>query len=131
MFNHPTFLNRLPEIARALIPRANFPDDIRTRHFAFLLDKSKILNIGWNSYKGHPEIRRQGYPHYTKGLHAEMDALLYARTKSYSGLNMAVLRFNWNDELDISCPCVSCQRLIDGAGIRNVWFTTKEGWSKL
>jgi deoxycytidylate deaminase len=131
MSNHPSVLNRRPDIAFALLPRANFTDDMRTRHFAFLLDKSKILNIGWNSYKTHPEIQRRGYPLFTKGLHAEMDTLLYSRTKRFAGLSMAVLRINWNDEIDYSCPCPSCRRVMAGAGIRDIWFTTKEGWEKL
>lgn len=129
--SHPAILNRLPEIAFALVPRANFPDDIRARHFAFLLNKSKILNIGWNSYKTHPEVQRQGYPWFTRGLHAECHALLYSGVSSYRNLSLAVLRFNWSDEIDESCPCQSCRRLIDGAGIRDVWYSTKEGWQHL
>lgn len=130
--SYPSILNRLPEIAFALIPRANFPDDIRARHFAFLLDKSKILNIGWNSYKSHPEIQRRHYPKFTKGLHSETNCLLYSRRASYKGLMLAVLRINWNGELDYSHPCPSCLNMIRDVGIKDVWFTTKTGgWNSI
>jgi deoxycytidylate deaminase len=128
--SYPTILNRLPEIAFALLPRVNFPDDIVSRHFAFLLDKSKIINIGWNSYKSHSETVKRGYPIYTKGLHAELSCIISCKSHTYKNRSMAVLRINWNNKLDYSRPCPHCMEAIKELGIKNIWYTTKTGWEK-
>ena len=130
--NSPTLLNKLPQIARSLIPRVNFPEDIRTRHFAFLFKGRRIINIGWNSFKSNPRVTRLGYPVFTKGLHAEMHTLLYSGQKSFKGLSLAVLRINWNDKIDISKPCPTCSKILNNIGLRSIYYTDENGnWANM
>jgi deoxycytidylate deaminase len=93
---------------------------------AVIVQGNRILSIGINSYKTHPQ---QINP-YTKktgdSIHAELDALLSSRT-DISGATIYVVRIKRNRSLGLARPCSRCQYLLSAAGIKKVVFTTDSG----
>lgn len=115
---------RLVEIACALYDKNRFG---RTKHFSFIMDKSKILSIGLNDYtKTHPQIQRFNYHPFAK-LHSELHACLKLGMVNCSGLIMINIRINGNGELDNSKFCPGCTDLISALGFKSAYFTNKHG----
>ena len=120
---------RFEEIAFALLPTTH-PDNIRCRHFAFLLKKGRIVTIGFNKRKSHPINHRYGY-FESCGLHAELDSLLKAKRDEFKGYSLAVLRIDRNNKLNQSAPCRFCTAALSTLGINDIYHTNEHGdWIK-
>lgn len=88
---------------------------------ACLVRRGRILAVGNNSSKTHPLF---GSKKNFMTMHAE-GAVLYNAKKlgiSTKGAIMIVYRRNWLN----SKPCESCQKLIEKAGIKKVYYTNNE-----
>jgi len=70
----PRILKRAVETARALCP-TNWKN-VNNSHIAFLVRKNKIIKIGWNRKRTHPEIVKHPYHDGYVGTHAELDVIL-------------------------------------------------------
>ena len=81
---------------------------------------SRIIASGANIYKTHPIIRRY-HPHIL--LHAEINALLRAKTQSTSGSIIYVYRETKNHVPAIAMPCKICTKFLAGAKIKRAIFT--------
>ena len=113
--------------------------DFRRIHIgSVVVYKNKVVSVGWNTTKGSPIQReynkyRFGKDDKDKGcLHAEMLALLHARPY-LKGLDMSkvsiyVYRENKSGELRMSKPCPACDSYIRELGIRNIYYTTNDGY---
>ena len=119
-------LNRMRDAAYAVAlsgqgvgPRYAF------RHGAVLFDRSgKILSAKSNSLKTHPKlVKFTDYPY----LHAESACILGHGMDNCEGLSLLVLRVLKNDQVSLSKPCVICQRIIEDAGLKNVYYTDVNG----
>ena len=65
---------RTIDIAMALCP---LNIEHRCSHIAFLIKNSKIVHIGTNSMKTHPQVLKYAYKNHDRvGLHAELHACL-------------------------------------------------------
>jgi len=122
--NH--ILNRMRDAAYAVAlsgqgvgPRYAF------RHGAVLFDRSgKILSAKSNSLKTHPKLAKfTDYPY----LHAESACILGHGMDNCEGLSLLVLRVLKNDQISLSKPCVICQRVIEDAGLKSVYYTDVNG----
>jgi deoxycytidylate deaminase len=96
---------------------------------AMSLDSSgKVLSVGFNSYhKTHP--RQKKYSLKTGSpdkcyLHAEIASLVKARGLVTS---MLVLRMTKGGEIKISKPCRICTMAMKEAGVKQVFYTDREG----
>lgn len=124
-------LNRLVDISYALLPESHGDDLCRARHFAYLLDKTRVIGIGWNKAKNHPWLRKFNYPSICNSIHAELNVLSRNRNNCY-GKDMVVLRINRNNKLDMSRPCIGCMSAIKIMGIRSVCYTNEDGqWQSI
>lgn len=95
-------------------------------HVAFVLDKKKIIAIGWNNvYKTHPKINKYPY-HPDAKLHAEMSAILKLRWIGLNDMTLVVLRLDSKNMLKNSKPCKGCQALINEVGIAKVWYSDED-----
>ena len=101
---------------------------MRTAHVAFLIKNGKIKHIGVNKPKTHPRSREFPYPPYRLfGLHAELDVCLKSGREDLSDYEMIVLRFDRENKMGNSKPCVGCQGVIKQFGIKNVYYSDFSG----
>ena len=124
--------SRLIEIARAMTDKRTG----RSFHVSFILDKNKIVSIGWNNYlKSHPKSRfgeykatRHSTPSYYPGLHAEISSLSRLLNNSekvpdFKRLAMFNVRIGFNGEVMNAKCCKNCQRTLEEIGFRNFHWT--------
>jgi hypothetical protein len=77
------------------------------KHLSLIFHKKKLLSIGRNCFKTHPEAKKIGYPY--EEMHSELDAYRkvpkYMRDKKLTLIN---IRMNADGELRMSRPCDVC-----------------------
>lgn len=124
--------NYLKDISKALAPK--HPSDQRCRHFSFILNKKKIITIGFNNQKTHPInlkyrfVNRKNIPiNDLVGTHSELNALIKLGTDDVSGLVLVNTRINRNGEIDLSMPCTGCQSFLTTLNFKKVFYSTKSG----
>lgn len=105
-------------------------------HFATLSRRNKILAIGQNhvstpSPKATYFAKRFGTPKKVEYpfIHAEIDCIskLWGKCHVDNSLTMVVVRLNRFGEFSMSRPCRDCQTVLDGLGLKKVFWTTKDG----
>jgi len=99
--------------------------------------KNDIISSGFNSNKTHPlqkEYNKARYdvdntPHY---MHAEIHALtslLNDKDIDWKRVHVYVYRPLKNSSCGLARPCSSCMKLIRHLGIRNIHYTTDDGYA--
>ena len=102
-----------------------------SNHFliAATLDKrGRVIAIGENSIKTHPIMKHYGGRLRLKHkihLHAEMSALVRSQRKVHGIIVIRVSRNQGN--LTMAKPCPICQAAIDDAGIKNIYYSDRDG----
>lgn len=94
--------------------------------------KNRILSVGQNSYtKSHPRQQqlalKVGQPHRVY-LHAETLALLRAIRLKQQVVLLEVTRYGVNGNMLLARPCAMCRLAIGEAGVREVRYTSPDGW---
>jgi tRNA(Arg) A34 adenosine deaminase TadA len=112
------------KIAFAMCPTNR---ELRTSHVAFLLKKGKVVHIGWNKRKTHPETLKHPYHLGEVGVHAELDVILKAGKEDLSGMDITVLRVDRNNKLANSKPCPGCTSILKQINVRSVSYSDKNG----
>lgn len=122
----------IKEISLALAPK--HPSDQRCRHFSFILNKKKVIVIGFNRQKTHPInlkynfVNRRNIPiNDLVGIHSEINALIKLGTDDVSGLTLVNTRVNRNNQIDLSMPCSGCQSFLKNLNFKRIYFSTKCG----
>lgn len=94
---------------------------------AIIIDKNKIISKGRN-YQDHTKVPRAFKRQYSRGLHAEIHALIQSN-KPVNGLTMFVYGQNKKSQNVLySKPCALCQHFLIEKGIRRIYFATKTGY---
>ena len=118
-------INRTVDIAKALCP-LNL--EHRCSHIAFLIKNSKIVHIGTNSCKSHPQTLKYAYKnHQLVGLHAELNVCMKSGKEDLRDYKMLVLRVDRTGKLNNSKPCCGCQSVIKQFNIQEVWHSDHKG----
>ena len=124
--------NKIIEVSYALINKHNA--DLRCRHFSFILDRNRIISIGWNSLKTHPLNLKYNYVNKLKenisnivGTHSELNAVIRLGEEDCSGLTLINTRINRNNELDYSAPCHGCIDMINQLNFKNIYYSNSLG----
>jgi len=98
----------------------------RFRMGAIIFDKKNVISVGHNcSFRSIKHF----YPNFQKrkySIHAEVDAIIKART-DVKGYSLLVVRLNAKNELTLSKPCEHCMMYIEYVGVKNVFYSNKEG----
>lgn len=116
---------RTVDIAKAMCP-LNL--EHRCSHIAFLIRNSKIVHIGTNSCKSHPETLKYDYKnHQLVGLHAELNVCMKSGKENLRDYKMVVLRVDRNGKLANSKPCCGCQSVIKQFNVGEVWYSDSNG----
>ena len=115
-----------------------YSDFMKARLGAVLIYKGKVMSVGWNSTKTSPLQRQlnryRGYDvdaseaHNT--LHAEVACLTKARDLDidWGRASIFVYRIKKDGSAGLSYPCKGCMALIKSMGIKNIYFSTENGW---
>jgi len=124
--------DKLKEISIAMAPK--HPSDQRCRHFSFILNKKKILAIGFNRQKTHPFnlkynfVNRKNIPiNDLVGIHSELNALIRLGTDDVQGLTLVNTRVNRKGGIDLSMPCTGCQSFLKTLDFKKIYYSTKSG----
>ena len=126
---------RLEDIAVSLI---NWNDPIRCRHFSFILNKKRIVAIGFNQQKTHPtNLKNRKVSVITgedfsdqKHICSEFSAIIKLKnltnidTKKCTLVN---LRYDRNKQLALASPCMSCISLLKYHEFKKVIWTNNSG----
>lgn len=115
-----------------------YSDFMKARLGAVLIYKGKVMSVGWNSTKTSPLQRQlnryRGYDvdaseaHNT--LHAEVSCLTKVRDLDidWGRASIFVYRIKKDGSAGLSYPCKGCMALIKSMGIKNIYFSTENGW---
>ncbi len=118
-------IGRTVDIAMALCP-LNL--EHRCSHIAFLIRCGKIVHIGTNSCKSHPETLKYDYKDHQKvGIHAELSVCMKSGKENLKDYSMVVLRVDRKGNLANSKPCCGCQSVIKQFNIGEVWYSDSKG----
>lgn len=88
---------------------------------ALVVNKDKILGVGFNSLRTHPKS-----PHEFKSVHAEFMAINSCDPETLKGATLYVYRENRSGNVVNSKPCVSCMTLILNSGIKRIYYTHED-----
>ena len=116
-----------------------YSDFMKARLGAVLVYKGKVLSVGWNSTKTSPlqktlnKYRNYdincGAAHHT--LHAEVACLTKVKDLDidWSRASLFVCRIKKDGNKGLARPCQGCQALIKSMGIKNIYYSTENGWA--
>lgn len=118
-------INRTVDIAKAMCP---LNIEHRCSHIAFLIKNSKIVHIGTNSCRTHPETLKYDYKdHQLVGIHAELVVCMKSGKENLKDYKMVVLRVDRTGKLANSKPCCGCQSVIKQFNLDEVWYSDAKG----
>jgi len=118
-------IKKAVETAYALCP-INWKN-VDNSHIAFLVKKNKIVKIGWNRKRTHPEISKHPYHDGYVGTHAELDVILKSGLKDLNDHSMIVIRVDRKGRLANSKPCPGCLSLLKSYNVEEVFYSDTEG----
>ena len=121
--------NKFLRMALKRILSEEYSDHIQHRHAAIIVKSGRVLSIGRNRNKTHPEsIFIEEGERIAKTIHAELDAISRVKNKEQlKGATIYVARLGRNGHPGMSCPCKMCQELIDKYELKRAVFTTDYG----
>jgi deoxycytidylate deaminase len=106
---------------------------------AVIVKKNTIITTGWNSLKTHPiqqyhnrkRFDNQIFDTVNHYLHAETDAIQQAlrMRKVLDGAVIYVSRINRDNKYGMCRPCPACIGAIRAVGIRDIFYTTPDGFA--
>lgn len=92
-----------------------------------------VVSRGFNKKKTHPmqaRLDRENNYHCPNGkLHAEVSALLNSGKHDLTNAEIYIFREDKQGIMANCKPCVSCTEALRVAGIREVFYTTKQGYA--
>jgi len=125
-----TVRNKYLRLALRRIDGEHYSKDLQYKHAAVIVKAGRVLSIGRNRDKTHPNsilIDEDGNS-YTLSVHAEMDAISRVKNKDQlRGATIYIARKGRTGHPGMSCPCKMCQDLINKYGMKRAVFTTDYG----
>ena len=99
--------------------------------------QGKIIGSGYNSEKTHPiqdyynKYRNENNKIFVAKLHAEINCINSIRHLdiNFSKVKLYIYRTLVDRPCGISRPCPSCMAAIKDLGIRNIYYTTDDGYA--
>jgi pyrimidine deaminase RibD-like protein len=90
---------------------------------AVVVYKNKIVGKGYN------RVHSTGSP--IESDHAEKVALFNTKARYREGSTVYVGRLSSNDQLAMAKPCPKCQTIMRKMGVKYVWYSSCEGWTRI
>ena len=128
-----------------LAKNASTFSDCKIKIGAVLMYKNKVVSVGYNTTKSNPiqkaynvyrnaNGREYDVERQNNGLHAEIMALQHAK-RSFKGDLSKCSIFVYSEKKDgckrltrLTKPCNACSKRLEELGIRNIYYTTNNGW---
>ncbi len=122
------------DIAKALQPSFHSYSLIRTFHVTFALKKNRIISIGINNTKTHPEIKKLNYISEEgedlrdiARTHSELNCVLKLQNKTnlnkFENLVFVNIRLDKNGNVKYARPCNGCSHLLKQVGYKRVFYS--------
>jgi deoxycytidylate deaminase len=95
-----------------------------------LFNGNKLVSIGFNIY-GYSHTLYSGIRNnniFDKCIHAEWNALLKRQYYKDNNLSIFIYRELKNGSVGCSKPCSICQKLINIAGVKNIYYINLNGY---
>ena len=132
MIYYPPILEKSVELANALYPSAF--QELRTFHVSVLWNKNKLLSVGVNKKATHTrnlfnkKLNREGIDiSSTKFQCSELCAFIGLGKQRYnidfSRVTMVNIRLDYDGNISLASPCISCRSLILYLGLKKVYYT--------
>ena len=112
----------------------------KTKIGTIIVCKKDVVSVGTNVPKTHPVqmfynkkyfkdrfVMGKYFHHY---IHAELRAILNAEKQNLSGCSIYNYRETFHGKLANSRPCPACMKMIKQVGIKNIYYTTTDGYCK-
>ena len=93
----------------------------RRKHGAVIVKSNRVLSIGVNKFRNHPDIIPEPFIKQVCSVHAEVDAL--KKIGDARNATIYVARVNNQNKPMMSRPCNNCYSVIREAGIKNIVYT--------
>lgn len=126
-------IQRATEIAYAL--KSKSPSG-RAFHVTTVFDKNRIVSIGVNTFKTHPQAYKYkkleiiNEERYVPTIHSELSAILKMNKEDCSDLLFFNIRIDNNNKLNNSYPCSGCVQLLKQVGFNKLFYSTNVGGFK-
>lgn len=135
-------INKFFNIAKGYSFMSDFSNRHSSKIGAIIAYKNRVISYGYNSTKQHP-IQKE-YNKYrfidgnpcdvdliTNSLHAEMMALLNIRgfKGELSKCSIFIYREYKSGSMALVRPCEGCSKALNDYGIKNIYYTTNNGWN--
>lgn len=79
--------------------------------------------------RGYNKVHSTGVPRLD-GKHAEIEALDNTRAKYRHGSTVYVCRVTKRGTLALAKPCSSCKSIMIKMGVKYVWYSHENGWTR-
>lgn len=90
-----------------------------------IVNKNKVIGVGYNTLKTSPRS-----PHKYNTLHAEVMSVINSR-QNVKNCDVYIYRETKDGMLACSKPCASCENLLRSQGIRNIYYSDRDGFKKI
>lgn len=121
------------EAARAVAQLSDFP---KVKVGAIAVYSHHIISSGYNAQRTAPIQKKYNKYRFSDdtpaSLHAEiacLKPLIRRKDIDFKRINLYVYREYFNGDLAMARPCESCFKLIKDLGIRNIYYTTNDGYA--
>lgn len=109
----------------ALTRELKYVDQGKNKHFSFLVDKTHIVSIGWNSqHKTHPLSHK--YKYRFNAIHSELSCIVRYK-KNPKNLRLINTRINRLGQIGFSKPCKNCRAWLSTMNLRDIYYTDLDG----
>ena len=116
---------------------AKVSDFWKTHVGAIAVYQGNIIGVGCNLSKTHPiqkyynKFREEGNDHDNPTLHAEINCINSIRNMDidFGKVKLYVYRIRKDQPYGLSRPCPSCMAAIRDIGIKDIYYTTDNGYA--
>lgn len=119
---------KLPKMFRLAAQAAKFSEHKKYKLAAVLFINGKPVSVGFNHYRSHPLISKFSS---VKTTHAEIDAISNLKYNwNMKNSFLVVCRIKKDGSFGLARPCPLCESILRKKGIKKVFFTSDQGYSK-
>ena len=118
---------------------ATISDYYKTHVGCVAVYRGQVVGLGCNCNKTHPVQKKYNRYRslYSKGveplpkLHAEINCINQIKhlNINFAKVKLYIYRIRNNQPFGLACPCPSCMAAIKDLGIRDIYYTTNDGYS--
>lgn len=128
---------RFFKLAESVAEQSTYP---RVHIGAVIANGKRVLSTGSNQWRTHTRQKKYATYRYkcqecardeVGRIHAEMDAIIKAGKTNLHGSSIFVFRKDMKGILADCKPCGACMKAIKDAGIKRVFYTSRDGYNRL